>query len=102
VVDLFEYGEAAAKYDVINIKLDKCGGLTEALRIVEAATAEGKDLMVGNMTGTSLSMAPSHVIGQFCRFVDIDGPLLLASDIEPGLSYVAGGLVAPPEPDLWG
>jgi len=102
VVDLSEYAEAAAKYDVINIKLDKCGGLTEALRIVEAATAEGKDLMVGNMTGTSLSMAPSHVIGQFCRFVDIDGPLLLASDIEPGLSYVAGGLVAPPEPDLWG
>jgi L-alanine-DL-glutamate epimerase-like enolase superfamily enzyme len=102
LVDLSEYHEAAAKYDVINIKLDKCGGLTEALRIVEAATKEGKDLMVGNMTGTSLSMAPSHVIGQFCKFVDIDGPLLLASDIEPGLSYLPGGLVAPPEPALWG
>jgi L-Ala-D/L-Glu epimerase len=101
-VDLSEYAEAAAKYDVINIKLDKCGGLTEALEIVALATADGKDLMVGNMTGTSLSMAPSHVIGQFCRFVDIDGPLLLASDITPGLSYRPGGVVNPPEPILWG
>jgi len=101
-IDLSEYAEAASKYDVINIKLDKCGGLTEALRIVEAARADGKDLMVGNMTGTSLSMAPSHVIGQFCRFVDIDGPLLLAADIEPGLHYGAGGVVSAPEPALWG
>ena len=101
-VSLTEYAEAAGKYDVINIKLDKCGGLTEALQIVEAATQDGKDLMVGNMTGTSLSMAPSHVIGQFCRFVDIDGPLLLAADIDPGLSYLPGGIVQPPTPTLWG
>jgi L-alanine-DL-glutamate epimerase-like enolase superfamily enzyme len=101
-VDLLEYPAAAAKYDLINIKLDKCGGLTEALKIVEVARAEGKDLMVGNMTGTSLSMAPSHVIGQFCRYVDIDGPLLLASDIEPGLSYQPGGIVAPPTQEIWG
>ncbi len=101
-LDLSEYEEAASRYDVINIKLDKCGGLTEALAIAQRARGEGKDLMVGNMTGTSLSMAPSHVIGQFCRFVDIDGPLLLASDIAGGLSYLPGGVVAPPEPQLWG
>ena len=101
-LDLSEYEEAASRYDVINIKLDKCGGLTEALAIAHRARDEGKDLMVGNMTGTSLSMAPSHVIGQFCRFVDIDGPLLLASDIAGGLSSLPGGVVAPPEPQLWG
>jgi L-alanine-DL-glutamate epimerase-like enolase superfamily enzyme len=99
---LSEYGEAASRYDVINIKLDKCGGLTEALAIAQRARAEGKDLMVGNMTGTSRSMAPSHVIGQFCRFVDIDGPLLLASDIVEGLTYGEGGWVDPPRPTLWG
>ena len=101
-VDLVEYEEAATKYDVINIKLDKCGGLTEALQIAHRAQADSKALMVGNMTGTSLSMAPSHVIGQMCRFVDIDGPLLLASDITPGLTYLEGGLVSPPTPELWG
>lgn len=101
-LDLSEYEEAASHYDVINIKLDKCGGLTEALAIAKRARAEGKDLMVGNMTGTSLSMAPSHVLGQFCRFVDIDGPLLLASDISGGLDYLPGGVVSPPEPQLWG
>lgn len=101
-LDLSEYEDAASKYDVINIKLDKCGGLTEALSIAHRAQADGKDLMVGNMTGTSLSMAPSHVIGQMCRFVDIDGPLLLASDIEPGLHYRPGGIVDPPRPALWG
>jgi L-Ala-D/L-Glu epimerase len=101
-LDLSEYEEAASRYDVINIKLDKCGGLTEALAIAQRARDEGKDLMVGNMTGTSLSMAPSHVIGQFCRFVDIDGPLLLASDIAEGLTYSEGGWVEPPSPPLWG
>jgi L-Ala-D/L-Glu epimerase len=101
-LDLSEYEEAASRYDVINIKLDKCGGLTEALSIAERARGESKDLMVGNMTGTSLSMAPSHVIGQFCRFVDIDGPLLLASDIAEGLTYGEGGWVEPPSPALWG
>jgi L-alanine-DL-glutamate epimerase-like enolase superfamily enzyme len=101
-VDLSEYDEAASRYDVINIKLDKCGGLTEALAIAQRARDEGKNLMVGNMTGTSLSMAPSHVIGQTCRFVDIDGPLLLASDIAEGLTHNEGGWVDPPSPTLWG
>lgn len=101
-IHLGDYDAVAAYYDVINIKLDKCGGLTEALRIAQRASEDGKDLMVGNMTGTSLSMAPSHVIGQMCRFVDIDGPLLLASDITPGLTYRSGGLVDPPTAEIWG
>lgn len=99
---LVEYEQAASRYDVINIKLDKTGGLTEALALAERARSEGKRLMVGNMTGTSLSMAPSFVIGQFCDFVDIDGPLLLARDIEGGLHYREGGVVSVPAPQLWG
>lgn len=97
-----EYALAAARYDVINIKLDKCGGLTQGLRLAELARADNKALMVGNMTGTSLSMAPAFVIGQFCRFVDIDGPLLLAEDIAHGLHYGDGGVVAAPDSRLWG
>ena len=102
LIHLGEYDAVAPYYDVVNIKLDKCGGLTEALEIAKLAQATNKDLMVGNMTGTSLSMAPSHVIGQMCRFVDIDGPLLLAEDISPGLTYKPGGFVNPPTPELWG
>lgn len=102
VVDLADYRRAGQYFDVINIKLDKCGGLTAALEIAEQVRFDGKDLMVGNMTGTSLSMAPSHVIGQWCRFVDIDGPVLLAEDISPGLNYLPGGIVEPPAPELWG
>lgn len=102
VLNLAEYQKFKDRYQVINIKLDKCGGLTEALEIAKAATNDGKSVMVGNMTGTSLSMAPSYVIGQYCEFVDIDGPVLLAQDIENGLSYQAGGLVSIPSPELWG
>jgi L-Ala-D/L-Glu epimerase / N-acetyl-D-glutamate racemase len=97
-----EYETAARRYDVINIKLDKCGGLTEGLKIVELAKNDGKGLMVGNMGGSSLSMAPGFVIGQFCQFVDIDGPLLLDQDIENALDYGDGGMVGIPEPTLWG
>ena len=93
---------AADRYDAINIKLDKCGGLTEALLMVEAAQKGGKRLMVGNMTGSSLSMAPSFVVGQSCEFVDIDGPLLLQHDIDHGLHYTPEGRVSPPTPELWG
>lgn len=99
---LGEFPEAARRYQVLNIKLDKCGGLTEALRLVEAARREGMQIMVGNMMGSSLSMAPSFVIGQYCRFVDIDGPLLLARDVEHGLSYSSDGRVSPPAVALWG
>lgn len=89
-------------YDVFNIKLDKTGGLTEALRLADCAADAGKALMVGNMMGSSLSMAPSFVIGQLCRFVDIDGPLLLEHDVEDGLVYEEGGRVEPPSAALWG
>lgn len=97
-----EFALAAQRYDVLNIKLDKCGGLTEGLALVRAAQAQNMQIMVGNMTGTSLSMAPSYVIAQFCQFVDIDGPLLLAYDIENGLEYRAGGTVGLPSTALWG
>lgn len=100
--DLSEVDRVASLYDVVNVKLDKCGGLTEALKIVDRAQSLNLHLMVGNMTGTSLSMAPSHVIGQSCQFVDIDGPLLLAQDIDNGLIYRDGGLVDAPSPKLWG
>jgi L-Ala-D/L-Glu epimerase len=89
-------------YQVVNIKLDKSGGLTEALAIARQAKEDGKQVMVGNMMGTSLSMAPAYVIGQLSTFVDIDGPLLLASDEEHGLEYFPGGLVSIPKPELWG
>jgi L-alanine-DL-glutamate epimerase-like enolase superfamily enzyme len=101
-LDLGEFEAASRRYDVLNIKLDKCGGLTEGLALVKAAQAADMALMVGNMTGTSLSMAPSYVIGQHCRFVDIDGPLLLAHDIGHGLDYRDGGRVGLPSPALWG
>lgn len=99
---LGEFDAAAARYDVLNIKLDKCGGLTEGLALVNAAQRAGMDLMVGNMTGTSLAMAPSWIIGQHCRFVDLDGPLLLARDIEDGLVFGEGGRVEGPTAALWG
>ncbi|MGA1032996.1 MAG: dipeptide epimerase [Aquiluna sp.] len=101
-LNLTEYQLVSKNYDVVNIKLDKCGGLTPALEIAKAATNDGKRLMVGNMTGTSLSMAPAFVIGQYCEFVDIDGPLLLEKDIEGGLNYLPGGQVEPPKSELWG
>ncbi|WP_457093205.1 N-acetyl-D-Glu racemase DgcA [Microvirga sp. P5_D2] len=88
-------------YDVVNIKLDKTGGLTEALELADAAEALGFSLMIGCMVGTSLAMAPAMVLAPRCRFVDLDGPLLLARDREPGLKY-EGSLVYPPEPALWG
>jgi L-alanine-DL-glutamate epimerase-like enolase superfamily enzyme len=102
LMNLAEYDEVAPFYDVINIKLDKCGGLTEALEIVKRAQRDGRKLMVGNMTGTSLSMAPGYVIGQFCEFVDIDGPMLLEKDIEDSLDYGEGGVVLIPNGTLWG
>lgn len=88
-------------YDVVNIKLDKTGGLTEALALADAAEARGFGLMIGCMVGTSLAMAPAMVLAPRARFVDLDGPLLLARDREPGLRY-DGSVVYPPEPSLWG
>jgi L-alanine-DL-glutamate epimerase-like enolase superfamily enzyme len=88
-------------YDVINIKLDKTGGLTEALALADAAEAKGFALMIGCMVGSSLAMAPALVLAPRARFVDLDGPLLLAKDREPGLVY-EGSIVYPPQPALWG
>ena len=96
-----ELETAVRRYSMINIKLDKTGGLTEALRLAKAAKQAGCKLMVGNMAGTSLSMAPSFVIAQLCDFVDIDGPLLLKYDQPHGLVYKRG-VVGVFEPRLWG
>jgi L-alanine-DL-glutamate epimerase-like enolase superfamily enzyme len=91
----------AARYDAVNIKLDKAGGLTEALDMVKAARAHDLKVMVGCMLATSLAMAPAVYAAQGADFVDLDGPLLLAKDREPGLLY-EGSLVHPPDPALWG
>ena len=80
----------AGRFDVVNIKLDKCGGLTEGLMMAQAARRLGLKVMVGNMVGTSLAMAPSFVVGQFCDVVDLDGPLLLACDRSPSVRYEDG------------
>ena len=89
------------KYDVINIKLDKTGGLTEALALREAGREAGFGVMVGCMVGTSLAMAPAVLVAQGAEYVDLDGPLLLAEDRDPPLAYDSQGL-HPPEPALWG
>jgi len=88
-------------YDAVNVKLDKTGGLTEALALVSAAEARGFAIMIGCMLGTSLGMAPAMLLAARARFVDLDGPLLLARDREEGLVY-EGSLVQPPSPALWG
>jgi L-alanine-DL-glutamate epimerase-like enolase superfamily enzyme len=88
-------------YDAVNIKLDKTGGLTAALDLRRRARQGGFGVMIGCMVGTSLAMAPAVLLAQDADFVDLDGPLLLAEDRSPGLSY-DGSLVFPPEPVLWG
>ncbi len=89
------------KYDVINIKLDKTGGLTEALALRDAARAQGYGVMVGCMVGSSLAMAPAVLVAQGAQVVDLDGPLLLAEDRDHALKYDERG-VYPPDPELWG
>ena len=89
------------KYDVVNIKLDKTGGLTEALRLRDAARAQGYDVMVGCMVGSSLAMAPATLVAQGARVVDLDGPLLLGEDRRDALKYAEAG-VHPPSVELWG
>ena len=101
VLHLGELEHGVAHYDGIVIKLDKTGGLTEALMLADAAGQRGLRLMVGCMVATSLSMAPSHVLAQKCEFVDIDGPLLLAEDRAGGLRY-EGASVTLPKEVLWG
>ncbi len=91
----------AGLYDAINIKLDKAGGLTEALALRDEARRLGFAVMVGCMVGTSLAMAPAVLLAQGADYVDLDGPLLLARDRQPGLVY-EGSIVSPPSPALWG
>ena len=91
----------AAKYDSVNIKLDKAGGLTEALALAAEAERRGFGIMVGSMVATSLAVAPAILVAQRARVVDLDGPLLLANDRPGGLRY-EGSVVYPPEPALWG
>ncbi len=89
------------KYDMVNIKLDKTGGLTEALALKEQAVSEGYRIMVGCMVGSSLAMAPAVLVAQNAAIVDLDGPLLLAEDRPDGLAYDDRG-VHPPVGKLWG
>jgi L-alanine-DL-glutamate epimerase-like enolase superfamily enzyme len=93
--------DLAGKYDAVNIKLDKTGGLTEALELVTEARRRGYLVMVGCMLGTSLAMAPAVILAQDADIVDLDGPLLLARDRTPALAY-DGAMVHPPEAALWG
>ena len=92
----------AVKYQVLNIKLDKTGGLTEALACARAGRAAGFDLMVGCMAGSSLSMAPGMLVAQLCTFVDLDGPLLQADDVDHAIHYGGDGRMEPPTAALWG
>lgn len=100
-LDRASLAHLAGKYDYVNIKLDKAGGLTEALTLAREAKSMGFGIMVGCNIGTSLAMAPGMVIAQLASFVDLDGPLLLAKDREPGLRY-EGSTILPPDPALWG
>ncbi len=93
--------ELRGKYDVVNLKLDKTGGLTEGLALKQASLSEGYGLMVGCMIGSSLAMAPATLLAQGAAFVDLDGPLLLAEDRPHPLRFDEAG-VHPPEPELWG
>ena len=88
------------RFDVVNIKLDKCGGLTEGLIMAENARRLGLGVMVGNMVGTSLAMAPAFVLGQLCDFVDLDGPTFLAEDRSPTVRYRDGEIFCGDE--VWG
>jgi L-alanine-DL-glutamate epimerase-like enolase superfamily enzyme len=93
--------EIAARYQAINIKLDKTGGLTEALHLLQKARGAGLKIMIGCMVGTSLAMAPALLLASGADYVDLDGPLLLARDRTPGLAY-EGSMIAPFGPELWG
>jgi L-alanine-DL-glutamate epimerase-like enolase superfamily enzyme len=88
------------RFQVVNIKLDKCGGLTEALAMVNEARRLGLHVMVGNMVGSSLAMAPAFVIAQLCDYVDLDGPIFLAQDRTPAVTYDGGSVYCPGS--IWG
>lgn len=99
-LDLAELGALVGLFDVVNIKLDKCGGLTEGLLMAREARRLGLQVMVGNMGGSSLAMAPAFVLGQLCDVVDLDGPTILATDPAPTVRYHQGRIDCPGT--LWG
>jgi L-alanine-DL-glutamate epimerase-like enolase superfamily enzyme len=94
ILTLDDVARAPGRYDVVNIKLDKCGGLTEGLMMAQAARGLGLQVMVGNMGGSSLAMGPSFVLGQRCHIVDLDGPTFISNDRTPGVEYVDGNVWA--------
>ncbi|MGH8178479.1 MAG: dipeptide epimerase [Steroidobacter sp.] len=100
VQGLTDVAALVGRFNVVNIKLDKCGGLTEALLIVNEARQRGLQVMVGNMVGTSLAMAPAFVIAQLCDYVDLDGPTFLAQDCEPSVRYDGGSIHC--SDNVWG
>jgi L-Ala-D/L-Glu epimerase len=100
ILDLAELEARHHRFDVINIKLDKCGGLTEGLLMAKRARELGKRVMVGNMCGTSLAAAPAFVLGQLCDVVDLDGPIFLAQDRAPSVRYRDGHIFCGDE--VWG
>ena len=99
-IGLDDVAGLVGRFDVINIKLDKCGGLTEALLIADEARRLGLGVMVGNMVGTSLAMAPAFIVGQQCDVVDLDGPTFLRKDRTPSCEYRDGTIWCPD--DVWG
>ncbi len=99
--DRTSFAKLDGKYDAVNIKLDKTGGLTEAILVAQEAEARGMQIMIGCMVSTSLAMAPALLLANRAKFIDLDGPLLLAKDREHGLRY-EGSTVFPPTPALWG
>jgi L-alanine-DL-glutamate epimerase-like enolase superfamily enzyme len=99
-LDLGELETLPGRFDVVNIKLDKCGGLTEGLKIARRAHALGLKVMVGNMIGTSVSVGPAFVLGQLCDIVDLDSPIFIKHDPPPTVSYDDGYISCPPE--VWG
>jgi L-Ala-D/L-Glu epimerase len=100
LLTLDDVAGAVGRFDVVNIKLDKCGGLTEGLMMAAEARRLGLGVMVGNMVGSSLAMAPAFVLGQGCDIVDLDGPTFLAEDRTPSVVYKDGMITAGPE--VWG
>jgi L-Ala-D/L-Glu epimerase len=101
VLDRVGMETLVGRFEVVNIKLDKCGGLTEALAMARRARELGLRVMVGNMTGTSLAAAPTFLVGQGCEVVDLDGAFFLVSDRTPGLQYSSDGTIVCP-PTVWG
>jgi L-alanine-DL-glutamate epimerase-like enolase superfamily enzyme len=100
VQDGSDIAALVGRFNVVNIKLDKCGGLTEGLAMAKVARNLGLDTMVGNMLGTSLAMAPAFLVGQLCNVVDLDGPVFLQADRTHPAQYVDGFITCPDA--LWG